>query len=338
MGIAVLIAAAAAAATILLLAAAMVMPGPPHRGPLPPATPAQESLAARLRDHVHHLAEVIGPRDRPGPTREAADYLEAQLAGLGYAVRSHPFESLGHGYRNLEVELSPIARPGEGRLPGDGRREEIVIMGAHYDSSRHSPGANDNASGCAALLEVARLLAGRRGERTLRLVFFAAEEPPFFATEAMGSRAYARRSAAAGEEITAMFALDSLGYYSDAPGSQRHPPPLGLVYPDRGSFLAFTSNVASLGLLRRSVATFRAAVPFPTEGLAAPAWLPGVAWSDHASFWRAGYPAVLITDTAVYRDPAYHRSKDTPERLDYLRLARVTQGLARLLETTAGLR
>lgn len=338
MGIAVLIAAGAAAAFILVLAATVVMPGPRYQGPLPPATPAQEGLAVRLRDHVRHLAEVIGPRDRPGPTHQAAEYLEAQLAGFGYAVRSQPFESLGHGYRNLEVELAPIQRPGESTPPGAGRRGGIVIMGAHYDSSRHSPGANDNASGCAALLEVARLLAGQRGERTLRLAFFAAEEPPFFATEAMGSRAYARRSAAAGEEITAMFALDSLAYYSDLPGSQRHPPFLGPLYPDRGSFLAFTSNLASLRLLRRSVATFRAAVPFPTEGLAAPAWLPGVAWSDHASFWRAGYPAVLITDTALYRDPAYHRSTDTPERLDYLRLARVAQGLVRLLETTAGLR
>lgn len=322
-GIAIAAAAVVAGVLYLLYAAAFAMPGARHRGPLPPPSAEEEALAGRLREHVEHLASVIGPRDRPGPTREAAAYLEAQLAGLGYTVRSRPFEAYGHAHRNLEVEL-----PGEG---------PIVLMGAHYDSVRHSPGANDNASGCAALLEVARRLAGRGGERTLRLVWFAAEEPPFFDTEAMGSRAYARESAAAGEAFEAVFALDSLAYYSDAPSSQRYPPVLGLFFPERGDFLAFVSNFASRRLLKRSIAAFRSAVALPTEGVAAPASLPGVGWSDHASFWHHGYPGVLITDTALYRDPAYHHAEDTPERLDYLRLARVTRGLVRLLEETAGL-
>lgn len=318
---------AAAAALALVYAIVLAMPGPRHRGPLPAATPFQEALAEELRAHVHHLAEVVGPRDRPRPTAKAAEYLESQLAGFGYTVRSRPFDSLGHGYRNLEVEL-----------PAGGQGSGIVLMGAHYDSARHSPGANDNASGCAALLEVARRLAGRQGDRALRLVFFAAEEPPFFGTETMGSRVYARESRARGERIEAMFALDSLGYYSEAPGSQRYPSVLRLFYPDRGDFLAFASNLSSRRLLRRSIATFRGAAAFPIEGLASPAWIQGIGWSDHASFWHHGYPAVLVTDTAVFRDPAYHRSTDTPERLDYLRLARVTEGLARLLEETAGLR
>ncbi len=230
------------------------------------------------------------------------------------------------------MELPTIGAP-----PAAGRGG-IVLLGAHYDSAHHSPGANDNASSCAAILEIARRLAGRQGERTLRLVFFATEEPPFFGSEVMGSQVYARASRAAGEEIEAMFALDSLAFYSDEPGSQRYPALLRPFFPKRGDFLAFASNLGSRRLLRRTIASFREAAAFPTEGLAAPAWVSGIGWSDHASFWQQGYPAVLVTDTALFRDPAYHRSKDTAERLDYLRLARVTEGLIRVLEEAAGLR
>ena len=213
---------------------------------------------------------------------------------------------------------------------------EIVIVGAHYDSVVGSPGANDNGSGVAATLELARLLKGTTFKRTLRLVWFVNEEPPFFPGADMGSRRYAARSRERGERIAAMFSLETIGFYSDAAGSQHYPPPLGMFYPNRGNFLAFVSNVGSRGLLRIAVGAFRRHAAFPSEGVAAPAAVPGVGWSDHASFWAEGYPALMVTDTAPYRYPHYHLGSDTPDKVDYARLARVVTGLRGMIAEVAG--
>jgi Zn-dependent M28 family amino/carboxypeptidase len=147
----------------------------------------------------------------------------------------------------------------------------------------------------------------------------------------MGSRVHVERARARGERFVAMYSLETIGYYSDARDSQGYPPPLGLFYPDRGDFVAFVANVASRGLLHASLAKFRAHAQFPSEGIAAPAFIPGVDWSDHWTFWDAGLPAVMITDTAPYRYPHYHTARDTPDKLDYDRLARVTAGIERML-------
>ncbi len=210
-----------------------------------------------------------------------------------------------------------------------------MVVGAHYDSVAGTRGANDNASGTAAVLEVARLLAGRDLARTVRFVAFVNEEPPYFKTEQMGSRVYARRSRERGERIVAMLSIETIGYYRDEPGTQKYPFPFSLFYPAEGNFIGFVGNLGSRSLVRRCVGSFRSHAAFPSEGAALPGWITGVDWSDHWSFWKEGYAAVMVTDTAPFRYPWYHDSADTADRLDYERTARVVAGIARVVADLA---
>ncbi len=303
------------------------MPGDSWSGPLPPLSAQQRLVRDNLRSHVGVLAGRIGERNvrHPEALAAAADYIRATLEGLGYAVRVQPFESAGVQVANLEVELRGATVP-----------QQIIVLGAHYDSAAGTPGANDNASGVAALLEIARLLAGQRYARSVRLVAFANEEPPFFYTDEMGSAVYAARARRRGELIEAMLALETIGWYTDRPGSQRYPFPFSLFYPDSGNFVGFVGNLPARGLVRRALAAFRTSTSFPSEGVAAPGGMEGVHWSDHWSFWQAGYAAIMITDTALFRYPHYHAATDTPNRLDYPSLARVTSGLAEVVAGLAG--
>ncbi len=218
-----------------------------------------------------------------------------------------------------------------------GRGPEIIVIGAHYDSVFGSPGANDNGSGVAALLALARRFAARPpGARTLRFVAFTNEEPGHFQTEAMGSWVYASRCRARGDQIAGMISLETVGYFSNAPGSQKFPM-LGLkaFYPSAGNFIAFVSNLSSRSLLRRVLRTFRASATLPSEGAALPAAVPGVGWSDHWAFWQHGYPALMITDTAPFRYPHYHARTDTPEKLDYESMARLVSALEKVINDLA---
>ena len=221
-------------------------------------------------------------------------------------------------------------------VAGRGASAEVVVVGAHYDTVPGCPGADDNASGVAALIEIARACLPSPPPRSLRLIGFVNEEPPFFQTGAMGSLRHAWAARERGERIVAMISLESLGVYSDAAGSQQYPFPLGAFYPDRGDFLAFVGNLRSAPLVRRAIGSFRRHAAFPSEGLAAPEWVPGVGWSDQWAFWQAGYPALMVTDTVPFRYPHYHLPSDTPDRLDYDRLARVVAGLARVTLELAG--
>jgi Zn-dependent M28 family amino/carboxypeptidase len=188
----------------------------------------------------------------------------------------------------------------------------------------------------AAVLALARRFAPRKVDRTLRFMAFANEEPPFFRTEDMGSRVYARRCAERGEKVVAMLSLETIGFYDDRPGTQHYPPPFGLLYPSRGNFIGFIGNTASGSLVRRAVAAFRRNEPFPSEGAAMPESISGVGFSDQWSFWREGYPALMVTDTAMYRYPFYHRAQDTPDKVDFDRLARVVRGLEHVVAVLAG--
>jgi len=306
--------------------AVLKMAGTSHRGELPPLSGEENTLHDRLRHHVEELAGRIGERNvwRHDSLEAAAAYLAAELRSAGYRVAEQPFTANGSRVCNLEAEIRGTRQP-----------VEIVIVGAHYDSVIGSPGANDNASGCAALIEIARLLAARRPERTLRLVFFVNEEPPFFKTDLMGSVVYANRCRERNEKIVAMYSLETIGFYSNAPGSQHYPFPLGLFYPDTGNFIGFVGNLRSRKLVRQSLQAFRSTTKFPSEGLVAPLPLTGIDWSDHWSFWQAGYPAVMVTDTALFRYSHYHTGQDLPQRLDYDQLARVTAGLARMVADVA---
>ncbi len=320
------LAALLAALLVVVIGAGLLiitkMPGRSFRGPLAALSAEQIDLEGRLRAHVETLATRIGERNllRHSALTRAAQYIDDTLATVGFRSQSQEYYVQGKPVRNIEVELTG-AEPSRG----------IVLVGAHYDSVAGSPGANDNGTGVAAVLELARALKGHRLRRSVRLVAFVNEEPPFFYSDAMGSVRYAKRMAERSEELVAMLSLETIGYYSDAPGSQRYPFPLGFFYPDTGNFISFVGNLRSKALVRRAVQSFREHARFPSEGLAAPGWLTGVGWSDHWSFWQAGFPAIMVTDTALFRYREYHTPADHPEVVNYGRFARVVDGLVQVV-------
>jgi hypothetical protein len=292
------------------------MPGQSHEGLLPELSDEQAALAKKLEADVRVLAEEIGERnrDRPQALIQAENWIAAELAAAGYEVVREEFTDRDHRFTNLVVERK-------------GTSDAIVVVGAHYDAAPGTPAANDNGSGTAALLALARRFVDLEPTKTLRLVAFANEEPPHFQTEAMGSLVNARRAKERGENIVAMLSLETIGYYRDEPGTQPYPFPFSAFYPTKGNFLGVVGDTSSRALVHRVVETFRAEAAFPCEGVAAPAFIPGIDWSDHWSYWQQGWPAVMLTDTAVFRYPHYHEPTDTPDRLDYERLARVVEGV-----------
>ena len=305
----------------------MHMPGDSWSAPVPPLTEEELRIRTNLQRHVDQLAGQIGERNvwNAEALAAAALYIRNTLEQQGYPLRIQTFESQGMTVQNIEVELAGQSVP-----------EEIIVIGAHYDTVEGGPGANDNGSGVAALLELARLLAGESLPRTVRLVAFVNEEQPFSYSEEMGSRVYAENAHRHGDNIIAMLSLETIAYYSDLPGSQHYPFPFNLFYPETGNFIGFVGNLSSRALVHQALGAFRASTPFPSEGAAAPERITGVGWSDHWSFWRAGYPAIMVTDTAPFRYPHYHRATDTPDRLDYTGFARVTRGLVSVAAELAG--
>ena len=298
------------------------MPGQSFRGPLPTLTAQEAELMHSLRRDVCKLAGEIGDRNcwRYAELSAAADWIEASLEAAGHRAQRQTFEVDRRPCCNVEAEIA-----------GTARAEEIVVVGAHYDSVMGCPGANDNASAVAALLALARAFSGKAGARTLRFVAFANEEPPFFRTRDMGSLVYARRCRERRENVVAMLCLETMGYYSSAKGSQHYPVPVGLFYPSTGDFIAFVGNVASRRLVRQVVGLFRRDAEFPSQGAALPGFITGIGWSDHWAFWRQGYPALMVTDTAMFRYPYYHTPDDTPDKLEYEGLARVVSGLEKVI-------
>ena len=271
-------------------------------------SPADEIvLRAELVADVQKLAGEIGERNmqRYPQLNAAADFIEASFSRAGLQPGGTAMKLDGQACHNIEAEIR-------------GARPEIIVIGAHYDSVFGSPGANDNGSGVAALLALARRFAGKPTGQTLRFVAFANEEPPYFQTEQMGSLVYARRCKARGDQISAMISLETIGYFSDAPHSQTYPS-LGIraFYPDHGQLhrvrrkrpfaraFARAPSVSS-GNKRNS----------PPKAERCPHSFPGVGWSDQWAFWQCGYPAFMITDTAPFRYPHYHEATDTPDKLD----------------------
>jgi len=294
------------------------MPGPRFRGALPPLDAPTSALRDRRRRHVEELAGTIGERHlgRPQALEASREVLARELRAAGYAVERQAYVVDGREVQNLEVGRTGATTP-----------REIVVIGAHYDSARGTPGADDNASGVAALLELARAFADRTPGRTLRFVAFVNEEPPYFRTSQMGSYQYAQRCRERQEQVVAMLSLETMGLFSDRPQSQHYPFPMSLFYPSRGDFIGFIGSAAAVDLVRTVVASFRRHEPFPAEGSAITTLIRGVDWSDHWGFGEMGYPALMVTDTALFRNRHYHRATDRPDTLDYDRLARVTRGL-----------
>lgn len=278
---------------------------------------AEVALRSELIDDVQTLAGEIGERnmERYVQLNAAANFIEDSLSRAGLQPRRDSYETDGHACHNIETEIR-------------GARPEIVIVGAHYDSVFGCPGANDNGTGVAAMLALARRFAGKTLGQTLRFVAFVNEEPPYFQSEKMGSFVYASRCKARSDQISAMISLETIGYFSDAPHSQKYPAPgLGAFYPSTGNFIGFVGNTRSRSLLHRVIGLFRQQGKLPSEGAALPAFIPGVGWSDQWAFWQHGYPGIMITDTAPFRYPHYHEPTDTPDKLDYDRFTLVVSGM-----------
>lgn len=315
------IVAGVVAALVIAAGVAVAMKRRPavNRAAAPPA-----ALVEELRRDVWGLC-AIGERNAyvPEQLAKGADYVERELREAGYTVERQTYDVRAFGIRadNLIAEIRGATKPAE-----------IVVIGAHYDSVSDTPGADDNASGVAALLALARMHARSKPARTLRFVAFANEEPPHFQSQDMGSCQYAKRCRDRNETIAGMVSLETLGYYSDERGSQQYPAPLAALYPDTANFIAFASNVGSRALLSRCVKAFQARTKFPIESAALPEAVPGIGWSDQWSFWQFGWPAIMVTDTAPYRNPHYHLPSDLPDTLDYVRLAQLVDGLSGVVD------
>jgi Zn-dependent M28 family amino/carboxypeptidase len=293
-------------------------------------SPGEQASRDRLRRHVDVLAGLIGPRHvgRYDSLLAAERYVRDQLAATRLSVADQPYDVYDRRtVRNLVAEQ-----------PGHDKSDQIVIVGAHYDSIDCTAGADDNASAVAGLLEIAQRLSARRFRRTVRYVSFVNEEPPFYKTDDMGSLRYARRCRQLGENVVGMINLEMIGYYTDAPGSQEYPPlgPLNRVLPPRGNFVAICGNFPSCRLLARTAWAFRRAVKFPVLPFATPKGVTGSDMSDNWSFWECGYPALMVTDTSFLRNPHYHRPTDTLDTLHLPAMTRVVAGLAAAVAHVAG--
>ncbi len=272
-----------------------------------------------LRGHVDALVGTSAPRNHRNleALNEAADYIGRHFTTLGLETKEQAYDIEGRRYRNILAYYGPENAP-------------RLVIGAHYDVAGERPGADDNASGVAVLLELARLVATYKPDVMNRLEFaaYTLEEPPYFGTGAMGSAIHAQSLREEGVDVRAMISLEMIGYFSDRPGSQKLPLPwLKSRYPDTGNFIAVVGRRDDSLLTDILLTAMSANKNLPVEVINAPKILPGIDFSDHRNFWLRGYTAAMITDTAFYRNPNYHKNTDTPDTLDFDRMAEVVKSL-----------
>lgn len=283
------------------------------------------NLRAELKADVQKLAGDIGERNvaRYPALDAAANFIEQSFAAAGLKSRRQTYQVRRKDCHNIEAEIK-------------GASSKIILVGAHYDSVFGAPGANDNGSGVAALLALARRFASKKYDYTLRFVAFVNEEPPYFQTEEMGSLVYAKACRQRNDAVEAMVSLETIGYFSDEPNTQSYPiAALRLVYPKVGNFIGVVGNFQSRALVRKTVRLLRKNAVVPTEGGALPSIVPGVGWSDQWAFWQCGYRGIMITDSAPFRYPYYHQPADTPDKLDYDRFALVVNGMEKVVSELA---
>ena len=293
-----------------------------------PAAGRNMAMPAKLKAHVAKLAGEIGSRDvyknNFANLGKAQAYIAAQLKSYGYKVEYQAYPVAGTKAVNLTATRTGTSLP-----------DETIVVGAHYDTF-NNPGADDNASGVAGMLALAELAAKRQLARTMKFVAFANEEPPFFRTKDMGSAVWSKTALERKENIKAAVVLEMIGYYKTGPESQKYPPFIGPFHPNKGNFITQVSDFRSRAFARRVDAEFRKNSGLPLVTVALPSFVPGVDFSDHRNFWKDGYQAVMFTDTSFYRNANYHKQTDTPETLDYERMAAVIEGLAPALFAEAG--
>ena len=284
----------------------------------------REDLVTALRRDVEFLATEIGPRNlyHYAALAQSADYCERSFHGMRYTPLLQRYHARHHVFANISAEIE-----------GSTRRDEIVVVGAHYDSHKNSPGANDNASAVAALLQLARAFAGSHPARTMRFVAFTNEESPFTRTRHMGSRVYAKECRMRGDNVVAMLGLEMLGCYLPEKGTQWLSLG-GYFLPRKGDFLALVGNRSSR-LLEHIAQLLRGDATLRSVPVLLPTHVPGARSSDHWSFWMEGFPAVMATDTGPLRDRHYHRTSDTPDKVNFVWLAQIAVALERVLSVLA---
>ena len=273
-----------------------------------------------LESDIRYLQD-LGPRNSENDTsykqlRKCEEWIKDRWELQGYFVRKQTFSIKAKEYSNLEIEIKGRKLP-----------SEIIIISAQYDTLPDSPGANNNGSGMAILFQLSQLLRKHTPDRTLRLLNFVNEEDPFFGTEMMGSYQYAKRSQQLREDIKVMLSMDALGIYKDELGSQRLSFPFSLFYPDRGNFLAFIGNLYSRKYMKETTKGFKKGSSFPIQAGVVPEWVKGGAWSDHSSFWKFGYPGIMVTDTGGFRSPFHTTKEDTLEKLNSEAMSRIVFGM-----------
>lgn len=282
-----------------------------------------DGASARLEADVRGLTSITRDFDHPSGLEQALELVRDRFASSGLHAEEQRYEVRGILAGNVIAHVGSDSGP-------------RVVIGAHYDTCGAHPGADDNASGVAGLLELARRFAAHPPEGRVDLVAYTLEEPPSYATEHMGSFVHASSLKKDGVEVKAMISLEMIGTFSDAPGSQRFPSSLvGALYPDRGDFIAVVGDFGQIGLTRATKRSMLAASPLPVRSINAPRSLPGIDFSDHRSYWAHDYPAVMVTDTAFFRNDRYHTDGDTPDRLDYRRMAQVVDGVEGAVRTLA---
>ena len=281
---------------------------------------ARSALAAdpaALQEHVRAISEQYSPRDyaSTGNLDACAQYIIEQCKKTRAGLRVQQYEANGRTYRNI------VARFGSGN-------DNLIVVGAHYDACGHTPGADDNASGVAGLLELARLLDQHPTGQNVELVAYTLEEPPYFRTAGMGSYQHAAALKESGATVRGVIVLEMIGHFSDQPGSQRYPLPiLRAFYPGRGDYIAIAGRIDQWRFLREFKSGMKGATPLPVWSVSAPAALPGLDFSDHLNYWPHGWNALMVTDTAFYRNAEYHQAGDTWDTLDYRRMADVVVGV-----------
>lgn len=287
----------------------------------------------RLEAHVKRLSVDLYPRshDQFRNIDLAAQYILNEFKAAGGRVTVQEVSVQDATYKNIVARFGPASGP-------------VVVIGAHYDShgdanggakhprgytpETHTPGADDNASGVAGLLELARLLGRTAQAQPIELVAYALEEPPHFRTEHMGSAWHARSLRAAKQDVEFMLSLEMIGYFSDEPGSQTYPvPAMSHLYSDRGDFIALVGKLSDFGAMRRIKAIMAGATSLPVYSINAPPLLQGIDFSDHLNYWQEGFPSFMVTDTAFMRNKNYHLAGDTYEKLDYARMSKVVQAV-----------
>lgn len=269
---------------------------------------------ARLEAHVRMLSDTFSPRDAHHPENldRVAAYIRHEFTRAQGRVSEQPYQVTGITYRNVIARFGPDS-------------PERIVVGAHYDTAGEQPGADDNASGVAGLIELASVLGNVSLPVCVELVAYTLEESAF-RTEHMGSAVHAQSLRQNGVAVRVMFSLEMIGYFTDTPQSQRFPlPGLTLFYPTRGNFIAVIGKLDQGLVVRQVKQAMRSAAVLPVYAMTAPRWVRGIDFSDHRNYWDAGYDAVMITDTAFYRNANYHTVRDTPETLDYERMAMVVQ-------------